>query len=128
MKRIALVFALATSLLCGSISFAAVKSGSACTKQGATSIVSGKKYTCIKSGKKLIWDKGVAIKVTTPTPSPIPTQETVIPESPKPIEVKPGDFCNTADQGASKNTSAGNLICKKDADEDNAREPEECGE
>ena len=37
------------------------KAGGSCTKLKATSIVGGKKYTCIKSGKKLVWDKGVAI-------------------------------------------------------------------
>ena len=36
---------------------AAVKSGSVCTKAGATSVVGGKKFTCVKSGKKLVWDK-----------------------------------------------------------------------
>lgn len=32
-----------------------------------------KSYTCIKSGKKLIWNKGVGIKPTTTTPTPTPT-------------------------------------------------------
>ena len=41
---------------------AVVKAGSACSKAGATATVSGKKYTCIKSGKKLVWNKGVAVK------------------------------------------------------------------
>jgi hypothetical protein len=39
---------------------AAAKAGSACSKAGITSVVSTKTYTCIKSGKKLIWDKGIA--------------------------------------------------------------------
>ena len=39
--------------------YGAVKTGAACTKAGSTSIVSGKKYTCIKTGKKLAWSKGV---------------------------------------------------------------------
>ena len=82
MKRIALVFVIATSFLCGSISFAAVKSGSACTKQGATSIYSGKKYTCIKSGKKLVWDKGVIVKnAITDTPGLPKTEPTSKPSS-----------------------------------------------
>jgi len=38
---------------------AAAKAGGACNKAGITSVVSSKTYTCIKSGKKLIWDKGV---------------------------------------------------------------------
>ena len=38
---------------------AATKAGRVCSKAGLTSVVSSKTYTCIKSGKKLIWDKGV---------------------------------------------------------------------
>ena len=32
-----------------------------------------KVYTCIKSGKKLVWNKGVAVVKPTPTPIPTPT-------------------------------------------------------
>ena len=45
-----------------SSSSADIKAGSKCAKAGATSISAGKKYTCIKSGKKLIWNKGVMVK------------------------------------------------------------------
>ena len=41
---------------------AVVKAGSKCTKLNATSTVSGRKYTCIKSGEKLVWNKGVLVK------------------------------------------------------------------
>ncbi len=44
------------------------KPGATCTKLKGTQIYKGKKYTCIKSGKKLVWNKGVVVKVT-PTPS-----------------------------------------------------------
>ena len=47
---------------------AAIKAGSKCTKVGSTSIVSKKTHTCIKSGKKLVWDKGVVVVKPTPTP------------------------------------------------------------
>jgi len=47
-----------------SSSSAAIKAGSKCAKAGATSTSAGKKYTCIKSGKKLIWNKGVMIKLS----------------------------------------------------------------
>ena len=40
---------------------AAVKAGSVCKKAGITSVVSIKTYTCIKSGKKLVWNKGVKV-------------------------------------------------------------------
>lgn len=38
------------------------KAGTNCTKVGLKQNYAGKKFTCIKSGKKLVWDKGVAIK------------------------------------------------------------------
>ena len=49
------------------------KAGAKCTKVKATSVVKGKKYTCIKSGNKLIWNKGVAIKpAAKPSTKPSP--------------------------------------------------------
>jgi M6 family metalloprotease-like protein len=47
------------------IAEAALKAGTNCAKVGLTSVVSGKKYTCIKSGKKLVWDKGVTVLAPT---------------------------------------------------------------
>ncbi len=38
---------------------AAVKAGGACKKAGITSTTSGKTFTCVKSGKKLVWSKGI---------------------------------------------------------------------
>ena len=55
---------------------AAAKAGAKCTKAGSTEVVKGKIYTCVKTGKKLVWNKGVAIK-STPTPTPTPTGKTV---------------------------------------------------
>jgi hypothetical protein len=47
---------------------AAVKAGATCKKVGLTSIASGKTFTCIKSGKKLVWSKGVIpVKPTQPS-------------------------------------------------------------
>jgi hypothetical protein len=43
---------------------AAVKAGAPCAKVGAKSVAIGKTYTCIKSGKKLIWNKGVKQKTS----------------------------------------------------------------
>jgi hypothetical protein len=42
-----------------STSHAAVKAGAKCTKAGITQVVKDKSYTCVKSGKKLVWNKGV---------------------------------------------------------------------
>jgi hypothetical protein len=57
---------------------ASIKAGTTCNTKGQIKTVSGYKYTCINSGKKLIWRKGVKVpvKVTatpTPTPTPAPT-------------------------------------------------------
>lgn len=38
---------------------AAIKPGSSCKSEGQINTTSGKKYTCLKKGKKLVWDKGV---------------------------------------------------------------------
>ena len=37
---------------------AAAKAGAKCNKAGITSVASGKTFTCVKSGNKLIWNKG----------------------------------------------------------------------
>ena len=52
-----LIFTLATP-----VQAATPKAGAKCTKAGATATASGKKFTCIKSGTKLVWNNGVAIK------------------------------------------------------------------
>ena len=54
------------------------KAGAKCTKAGTTSISSGKKFTCVKSGTKLVWNKGVAITAA-PKPSPNPVFKPVEP-------------------------------------------------
>lgn len=60
--------------------FAAVKAGDSCSKAGVTSISNGKKFTCIKSGKKLMWNNGVAIKVDGKTNTPTQTEATRLAE------------------------------------------------
>ena len=55
------------------------KAGAKCTKAGTTATASGKKFTCIKSGTKLVWNKGVAIKAA-PKPIDAPTPDTSKPE------------------------------------------------
>jgi hypothetical protein len=61
------------------IANAAVKAGSACSKLGTTSTYAGKKYTCIKSGKKFVWNKGVNVSKPIPnvSPKPSPSQNPV---------------------------------------------------
>ena len=40
---------------------AATKPGSKCSKLGSVAVESGKKFTCIKSGSKLVWNNGVKV-------------------------------------------------------------------
>ena len=85
------------------IAHAAVKAGSSCSKAGTTSVSGGKKFTCVKSGKKLVWDKGVFVPVAKPAPS----------ASAKPVVVqaKEGDSCEK--MGIQAKDSTGLLECRR---------------
>ncbi len=66
---------------------AVVKAGQSCTKAGISSTYKGVKYTCIKSGKKLVWNKGVkVIPVAKPTTPSIPSPQVTPTSIPSPIE------------------------------------------
>jgi hypothetical protein len=62
---------------------ATAKPGAKCLKAGITQIVAisktkNTKFTCIKTGKALVWNKGVTVKALpkpTPTPTPLATSE-----------------------------------------------------
>lgn len=58
-----------TSMIVATHAQAAIKPGSICKKQGQSVVEQGKKFTCIKSGKKFVWDKGKAVAPTPPTKS-----------------------------------------------------------
>ena len=85
MKRIACL-ALACILLSSFPALAAnpPKTGATCTKQGVTKNYKGKEFVCKKSGKKLLWSKGVKINVQTETPlstpSPAPSTTSASPQ------------------------------------------------
>jgi M6 family metalloprotease-like protein len=49
---------------------AAAKAGAKCSKIGVKSVVGAKTFTCIKSGNKLVWNKGVVAPVRKPIISP----------------------------------------------------------
>ncbi len=74
------------------VNAAAPKAGATCTKKNATATSAGKLYTCVKSGKKLIWNKGVVVKkpipvgtpMPAPSPSPTPTPSATQTPSPMP--------------------------------------------
>jgi hypothetical protein len=80
-----------------------VKAGSACSKVGSKNVSGGKSYTCVKSGKKLVWDKGVLVPVAKPAPG----------ASAKPVVVqaKEGDSCEK--MGVQAKDSTGLLECRK---------------
>jgi len=86
--RVPTVFFLVLLLsLATPVQAATPKAGAKCTKAGTTATAAGKKFTCVKSGTKLVWNKGIAAKVApkpspnpvfkpvepTPTPTPVPT-------------------------------------------------------
>lgn len=91
-----LVFITAGSLLFGiTVATAAnpPKPGTLCAKLGDTKTLGNLKYTCIKSGKKLVWSKGSKVKlasqaqpssqpVAKPSNSPTPTPS-ISPNSPE---------------------------------------------
>jgi hypothetical protein len=72
------------SLSLQSIASAAVKPGGTCSRLGLTSTSAGIKYTCVKSGKKFVWNKGVAIKKPLPTSSPTPSPSVTPTPTPSP--------------------------------------------
>ena len=45
---------------------AAAKAGAKCNKAGITSVAAGMTFTCVKSGKKLVWNKGVKVAAAVP--------------------------------------------------------------
>jgi len=55
--------------LAAPVNAAAPKAGATCTKKNATATSAGKLYTCVLSGKKLVWNKGVAMAKPKPTPT-----------------------------------------------------------
>ena len=97
----------------------APKPGSACKKAGQKITAAGKKFTCVKSGKKLVWNKGVLVPAPkpsptatpTPEPTPTPTPEPTPTPTPEPKPLVAGDPC--ANVGESLNNSQGYLECRE---------------
>ena len=73
--------ALLISATSSASSASAPKPGTKCAKAGLTQTISGKKYTCTKSGAKLFWNKGVAV-----APKLKPTPEVTSEPSPTVVE------------------------------------------
>ena len=108
------IFSLALALLVPYQVFgAAPKAGATCSKLGTKTISAGLTYTCIKSGKKLVWSKGV--KVVAPAPAPTKSESPSNPQDKNPIAVSGnatiGEPCTTkGDKGSIPN---GTAICNE---------------
>ena len=98
--------AVALALVIAPPASAAVKEGAACKKAGQSSTVSGRKFTCIKKGSKLVWNKGVAVKkapsaAATPAASAAPATPAM---SATPTATKSAEPSKSAEPVASGNT------------------------
>jgi len=60
-KNLVVVFCITISLISSQYANAAAVTGTKCTKSGLTKTLDSTKYTCIKSGSKLIWSTGVSV-------------------------------------------------------------------
>ena len=78
MKRSLLSLVVLFALIAPSHATAAIKAGGVCKKVGQISTVAGKKYTCIKSGSKLIWSKGVKVAKAKPSATPTPSKASTL--------------------------------------------------
>jgi hypothetical protein len=100
-KKLILVTAVFFALISvETTAIAGVRAGSTCTKAGTTSTLAGKKFTCIKFGGKLIWNKGVVVstpKASSPSPTSSP-KSTAASQSPKPtLSPTPTQSAESAD-------------------------------
>lgn len=68
-----MIFTFLAPISLHSSSEAAPKTGAVCTKVGKKQIASGRTFTCVKKGKKLVWSKGIAIAASGPTVIPTPS-------------------------------------------------------
>jgi hypothetical protein len=67
----ALLIVLSLALIpVSAISAQKITPGATCKSVNQKSVYMNKTYTCIKSGKKLVWNKGVVVKKPTPKPTP----------------------------------------------------------
>ena len=101
-KKILLALILVFALVAPLNATAAIKAGASCKKAGQTSNFAGKMFTCVKSGKKLVWNKGVSIAKPTPavtpkptpipTPTPTPTPTPAVTPTPTPTPTEKIDY------------------------------------
>lgn len=112
-KYISLLVAVIFIASTNAVAIAAIRTGNACPKKGLTQSYSGKLFTCVKQGSKLVWNKGVPIKsATKATPKPMSsTSPNAVSDQ---INIKIGETCSSAYRGQTLVTSTGAYICKHD--------------
>jgi hypothetical protein len=123
-KRLLLLISIGLVLaMISPIASAAPKAGAKCTKAGATATTGEKKYTCVKSGKILVWNKGVSVKAAAkpdlnpvfkpvePTPTPTPTPTATPTPTPTPEVQLPAEWSICPVIGAKVTNSTGTMRC-----------------
>ena len=121
---------------------AAPKPGSKCVKSGQVIRVNSLEYKCIKSGKKLVWSKGVKIPAKptpTPTPSPTPSPTPTPTPTPSPtpsqtqgsqnpqVKIQEGFLCDGTGPASGKDASGKELFCTKGGDGKYSWRPQQSG-
>jgi hypothetical protein len=92
--RFVLIVAVTSSLSYPAYSATQAKAGAKCVKVNSTQTIGTKKFTCVKLGSRLIWNKGVSLSrpsVSTPAASPTTSAspEIVIQAEPNPFDLAP---------------------------------------
>lgn len=87
------------------------KPGAKCAKAGLSQVSNGKKFTCIKAGKKLVWSKGSTV-ISVKMPEAEPKQQELPKEKTdtKIVPAAPGDQCNSL--GLSLSSEGKSLECR----------------
>ena len=91
------------------------KPGSSCKVLNKKVSYQNKTFTCVKNGKKLVWNKGVIVVKATPTPTPTPT-----PTATTSLKtISPGAFCSQSEAGQQGQNSKGVIYTCKVSDTEN---------
>ena len=121
-RAIAIALLLISSLSLSVNAFAATpKAGATCAKEKRKVVFNGKTYTCVKSGKKFVWSKGVPVKSTGSgggTGTGTATTTTTVVE---------GVICDPKESLTGKSSSGKELTCLQGVDGKYAWQPPQSG-
>lgn len=96
---------------------AAPKSGSICSKLNLKQVTAGYEYTCIKSGKKLVWSKGVKVSQSNPVNSSTSSQNNSASNNSAPATtVTEGWLCDANGPQSGKTAAGDTLYCTLGSD------------